>query len=232
MNSLKLKNTTFKIKINRKLINSLRLRLASRRTLIVSAPPLIPESFIQKFILENQEWILHQSVKQPKNTSLLKLKSISILGEKYDVVIKKTSSDSLIIFDDQKTIHLNTRRLTRAHLKTIISQRLKPLAVKLIKTEIALLQSQYHFSYKKLTFRNQRSRFGSCSTSGTLSFNWQIIFFPQDKFRHILLHEIAHITHHNHSKNFWNLLAVYDPDWRQNRLWVKKEGRKHFLVSI
>lgn len=230
MNSLKLENTIFKIILHRKLISSLRLRLVSRHTLSVSVPPLVPESFIKKFILENQTWILRQSSNLPKKSTLLKLKSLEILGEKYQLIIKKTASDSLIVFDDQKTIHLNTSRLTHTHLKTIISQRLKPHAIKLIKSEISSLRHLYHFSYKKLTFRNQRSRFGSCSSSGTLSFNWQIIFFPLDKFRHILLHEIAHITHHNHSRNFWNLLATYDSEWRLNRLWVKKEGSRQFVV--
>ncbi len=112
---------------------------------------------------------------------------------------------------------------------TISSPRLiqlKKQAKEIINHQLLQICSQYRFSYGRVSIRNQKTRFGSCSHTGNLSFNWRIAFFPQDKFRHILFHELVHLTIKNHSPRFWAALAVYDPNWRQNRKWIKENGHK------
>ena len=56
------------------------------------------------------------------------------------------------------------------------------------------------------------------------------MLFPEDKLEHVLWHELAHLTVKNHSNAFWNLMAKYDPNFRQNRKWLKNEGPKRFIV--
>ncbi|MDD4107013.1 MAG: M48 family metallopeptidase, partial [Candidatus Shapirobacteria bacterium] len=62
------------------------------------------------------------------------------------------------------------------------------------------------------------------------NFNWQIILFPVDKFEHVILHELTHLTVKNHSRAFWEQLGKYDSNWRENNQWLKKEGTKRFIV--
>lgn len=231
MKSIIIANTTYQVKLLHKSIGSIRLRLTDKDTLLVSAPFFVPEFAITKFIQQHQSWIVAQSSKITPSSSLLNLKNLTLLDTKYDLIIKPSSRDSLIIMPQINTIHLNTTHLSSSHLAKIISTKLKPIAVRLLEEQIHTLKHQHLFSYKKLTFRNQRSRFGSCSSSGTLSFNWQIVFFPKDKCHHIILHEAAHLTHHNHSQKFWAQLALYDPHWRLNRLWVKQNGSRFLLIK-
>lgn len=108
-------------------------------------------------------------------------------------------------------VHLTPTQLTRQKIR----------AHQLITAELEKLVQKYHFFYRRVSVRNQKTRFGSCSPSGNLSFNWRIAFFPPAKFRHILLHELVHLTIKNHSPRFWAALAAYDPRWRQNRKWIK-----------
>jgi len=82
----------------------------------------------------------------------------------------------------------------------------------------------------KISVRNQKTRFGSCSAKGNLSFNWQIIFFPPDKFRHIILHELVHLKIENHSKNYWHALSLLDPNCKSNNKWLKTHATNHFLI--
>lgn len=230
MKELLLENILFQITIKRKLINSIRLRILANNQISISAPHLVPDQVIKKFIIDHQSWIIRQYFKIGQTIRFSEHKSISILGVNYKFNISPSNRDSLVIFDDQKIIHLHTSTQSEARIKKIFESRLKIYALNLIKQELRSYQSKYHFSFNRLTVRNQSSRFGSCSSSGNLNFNWQIIFFPPDKFKHIILHEVAHLTHHNHSSSFWKLLASYDLEWRMNRLWLKKEGSKHFLI--
>jgi predicted metal-dependent hydrolase len=67
-----------------------------------------------------------------------------------------------------------------------------------------------------VSVRDQTTRWGSCSQSGTLSLNWRLILLPPLIHDHVILHELAHRLHMNHSDKFWNQLALWDADWKKH----------------
>jgi len=213
----------------KKSISSLRLRLSTKHSFIISCPKLTPKFIITQFIKKNSNWIVTHSLKITPKKSLKNLKSLSILDKKYQLVFINTSRDSIIIYPGKQTIYANISQNTSSHIKQILEKKLRPFALSLIKTELSSLKKQYNFNFGRVTVRNQTSRYGSCSSRGNLNFNWQIIFFPYPQFRHILLHELTHLKIKNHSKTFWDQLAIYDPDSKKHNLWLKKEGTKLFL---
>ena len=215
--------------IVRKSISSLRLKLKTSRSFVISCPRLTPEFVINRFIKNNQAWIISHSQKVPVKKLFKNSKKLVILGEIYQLHFVNTQRDSVIISSLDKKIYVNISKDTNKHIRAVLEKKLRPLALKLIRQELDSLSLKYGFSFNNVTVRNQSSRFGSCSSRGNLNFNWQIIFFPPDKFRHILLHELNHLKIKNHSVVFWNQLCIYDPDYKSNNLWLKKEGTKYFL---
>lgn len=230
MPNILLSGHRFSYTVDRKVIRSLRLRLKSLDSFVVSCHFLTPNFVINKFINDHADWIVKNShFIQPKK-NINTLTNLSVLGVDYQLTITKSAHDSVVIYDDEHQIFINSTSLTSSHLKTLLDKKLRPLALKLIKTSLTELSVQFSFKYGHVSVRNQSSRYGSCSSRGNLNFNWQIIFFPPDKFRHILLHELTHLDIKNHSSKFWAQLSVYDPNSRTNNLWLKKEGNKHFLI--
>jgi len=221
----------FTYQIIRKKIGSIRLSLKSQTKILVTCPWLTPEFVIKKFINSNADWIIKNSQKIAVTPKITSIQTINILGDDYQLFINKTSRDNVIIFEDERKIFLNANNLGESHLNTVFEKRMKRLSLILIKNEIEKIKKNHPFEYRTITVRNQKTRFGSCSSTGSLNYNWQIIFFPKDKFRHILFHELVHLEVKNHSKVFWQTLAVYDPDWQANNLWLKKEGTKHFIIK-
>ncbi len=216
--------------IEYKSIRTIRLRLTSQNTFIISCPRLTPKFFITKFITEHQQWIVKNSSRYRQKPILSNLTNLRLLGQKYELIITKTASDSLIIFDESQKIHLNVTSFSDSHLKAILNKKLRPLALKLIKRELVILSEKFTFNYHKVTVRNQSSRFGSCSSRGNLSFNWQIILLPLGVFRHVLLHELTHLDIKDHSRKFWDQLKAYDPDTPTHNRFLKSEATKLFLV--
>ncbi len=205
------------------------MRLKTSRSFIVSCPRLTPEFVINRFIKNNQNWIINHSQKVSVKKMFKNSKKLVILGEVYQLHFVNTQRDSVIISTLNKEIYVNISKATNKHIRLILEKKLRPLALKLIRQELDSLSLKYNFSFNNVTVRNQSSRFGSCSSRGNLNFNWQIIFFPVDKFRHILLHELNHLKIKNHSSVYWNQLTTYDPDCKSNNLWLKKEGTRYFL---
>ena len=73
------------------------------------------------------------------------------------------------------------------------------------------LANESGLGYKKLTVRGQKTRWGSYSSRGTLSLNYKLLFLPEPLLRHVILHELSHSVHMNHSADFWSLLSSLDP---------------------
>lgn len=156
---------------------------------------------------------------------------IQILSQNYQEIHNKSASNTVIIDDIEHKIYYNTSSSSKKHLHLLLDKKFRPFALKLIKNELRELSKLHGFEYNRVSIKNQRSRFGSCSSLGNLNFNWQIILFPQEVFRHVLLHELTHLKIKNHKHEFYNQLIEYDPDALKHNRWLKKEGTKHFLVN-
>lgn len=90
--------------------------------------------------------------------------------------------------------------------------------------------------YTKITIRNQKTRWGSCSQTGTLSFNYRLMMAPPAVIDYVIIHELCHLTHMNHSKDFWNKVVSVMPDYTTHKKWLKDHGAElteaHYLLSL
>jgi len=124
-------------------------------------------------------------------------------------------------------------RLTAAERK-----RLEALETRYRKAARAQFESRvayYHHitggHYTSITVRDQKTRWGSCSSRGTLSFNYRLIFAPPVVLDYVVVHELCHLTHMNHSKDFWNMVAAVMPDYQIHRQWLRDHGHELTLES-
>ncbi|HEY8407997.1 MAG TPA: M48 family metallopeptidase [Gaiellaceae bacterium] len=78
--------------------------------------------------------------------------------------------------------------------------------------------------WSRIDIRDQRSRWGSCSTRGTLSFNWRLVLAPFEVLDYVVVHELCHLREPNHSRKFWRLVESRRPDWRLHRDWLHEHG--------
>jgi predicted metal-dependent hydrolase len=79
-------------------------------------------------------------------------------------------------------------------------------------------------TYRRLVLRDQRSRWGSCSSTGTLSFNWRLVLAPHDVLDYVVVHEVCHLVEHNHGPRFWRLVERRRPDYRESKSWLDNHG--------
>ena len=79
-------------------------------------------------------------------------------------------------------------------------------------------------AYRRIRIADQRTRWGSCSSAGTLSFNWRLVLAPFEVLDYVLVHELCHLRVPDHSRRFWALLERHRPGWRRPRGWLREYG--------
>ena len=78
--------------------------------------------------------------------------------------------------------------------------------------------------YLRITLRDQRSRWGSCSSKGALSFNWRLVLAPHDVLDYVVVHEVCHLVEHHHGPEFWALVERRRPTYRDSKNWLDEHG--------
>ena len=93
----------------------------------------------------------------------------------------------------------------------------KNQALDLVKNKLEHFNQFYNFKYNKVTVRNQSTRWGSCSKSGNINFNYKLALLSESLVDYVVVHELCHLGEFNHSKNFWDLVARTVPDYKERR---------------
>lgn len=78
--------------------------------------------------------------------------------------------------------------------------------------------------YKRLTIRDQRTRWGSCSRDGAMSFNWRLLLAPAEVLDYVIWHEVCHLAFMDHSPRFWGLVSRYCPEHRTHAAWLRRNA--------
>jgi len=104
-------------------------------------------------------------------------------------------------------------------------KRLRKKAEEFILARILKLNQRHKFSYRSVTIRNQKTRWGSCSRQGNLNFNYRLILLPRELADYVIVHELCHLKELNHSKKFWGLMESLLP----NALELRRQLRRYDL---
>lgn len=114
-----------------------------------------------------------------------------------------------------------SRRLTPAQLEQLREQ-----ARAIITERVAFFAPYVGVTYGRISIRTQHTRWGSCSSGGNLNFNCLLAMAPPQVLDYVVVHELCHRRHMNHSDHFWAAVETVLPDYRESKRWLKENGRK------
>ena len=203
------------------------LRVTVERGLEVVVPRGFNRVLIPTFLREKHEWVLSalEKVEQARQKRTLEQAEqlpkeivFASVGRRWDVEYLPKVSRRLMLTDDGNgslritgpvqnisACHVALQRWTQQQAMTILTPWLRGLSRE---TGIAFARS---------AIRCQKSRWGSCSTSGTISLNQKLLFIDPDLVRYVLIHELCHMREMNHSRHYWRLVGQFYPEYRQAR---------------
>lgn len=125
----------------------------------------------------------------------------------------------------QQESQYGRRELTDAEIRQLADR-----ALEVIPPKVAYYADIIGVSYGRITIRNQKTRWGSCSGKHNLNFNCLLMRAPEEMLDYVIVHELCHIIEMNHSKAFWAQVEAVIPDYKKRRKWLKEHGDELFYV--
>lgn len=200
----------------------LTLRLDAQGQPVVTVPRFMPKWFVHQFLKSQQEWIAKSQQKLLSSRRAVAAEGeVSLFGKKYLQKVEPTSAASKVsIQGDSLVIFLHTGKKAADILNTFF----KNTASHYIIPRTHQLAKKMGVDFTTITLRAQSTRWGSCSSRGSLNFNWKLVHFEPAIIDSVIVHELAHRKHLNHSKEFWQFVEKFDPEYRLHRGWLKRQG--------
>ncbi len=118
----------------------------------------------------------------------------------------------------------NMRQQARIHLDAAQEKELRERAKSVLAQRTAYFARQIGVTYGRITVRDQKTRWGSCSQTGNLNFNFRLILAPSEVLDYVVVHELCHRRQMNHSTQFWQEVAQVLPDYRKRKTWLTENG--------
>ncbi|MFP6011738.1 M48 family metallopeptidase [Helicobacter pylori] len=178
-------------------IKTLSLNITPSLEVILKMPNSCPQNRASAFLKEQEAWLQ---------------KTLSAMQEKYSLLHSrlKTYKDKILVFDEEKNANDYTLTELKKILKTYLEQQLPLIAQKM------------QTSYTGFNIRNNAKVLGSCSYHNRLSFALLLVCAQKEAIDYVIIHELAHTIHKNHSQNFWRCVQIFCPNYRALRERLKQ----------
>lgn len=206
---------------------NLTIKIDDEGNIIVTTPRWISERRVEKFLDEKRDWIEQSISKIQRKKPLLDTKNeVMLFGKKYPKRIIADANTALGITLKNGELLINQLHLNETKQTALKIQRfLRSTAEKYLLPRTHQIGKHMKIEFGKITLREQKTRWGSCSNHGNLNFNWRLVHHPTPVIDYVIVHELAHRVHLNHSTNFWKLVEKFQPEYRIHEGWLKRKGK-------
>ncbi|MCZ6486889.1 MAG: SprT family zinc-dependent metalloprotease [Gammaproteobacteria bacterium] len=180
----------------------------------VVIPVRFPKKAVPQLVNQHAEWIGKQLEKQAHRISAAALPS--------EIYLAITNSLTEVVYDSNQQEYrsqCDCLIITNSGYQQSVKQLrlwLRNQAWQLLPPMLQRLSHATGLDYKKISIRSQKTRWGSCSTSGTISLNDQLLFVDRASAEYLIIHELCHRHHMNHSAKFWQLVEFHCPNYREH----------------
>lgn len=236
-------NEIIEITIKRSKRTTACLRIQPDGTVEVRGPRLMSDAFVRNFVEAKADWIIqkrkevaeHQS---KKRTHTYQSGDVFLyLGEEYVLTlvaagrkcVELTRSDGPVEspHDTQMCHNKLTLHTTSFEAKAIekhIKEWYKKQATDYITRRVEHFAPEIPGEHTGITMENRKGRWGSCSSTRELTFNWRLILAPPEIIDYVVVHELCHLKHMDHSPAYWKAVGSILPDYKARREWLKENG--------
>lgn len=203
---------------------TLSISINENAELIVRAPHLLSMNKIHDFINEKKKWVNKQQkiINNRLNDSAFDKDMALMLGSLYPIKIKTDQSEKLTFNGEEFLVRSSDQELIHSSLKKWYKKKFREVAI----PRLTYFADQYNLSVNQVRIKEQRTLWGSCSSRNNINLNYLLIMAPMNVIDYVIIHELAHTIHRNHSSHFWKTVESMMPNFKEAKTWLKDYGYK------
>lgn len=197
------------------------------KSVIVKAPIGVSKNQINDIVDSKKKWIINK-IKEAEEREKLEEGKLMYLGTQYqvDIKVQRHLKKAFVIFYNDKII-VNVR--SEGEVKEALEKWIKERTRDLILNSIDRYIGNFKIKPKDITIKEQKNRWGSCTYDNRLLFNNKLSMATNEAVEYVVVHEMCHMIHKNHSKDFWSEVERILPDYKYRHQWLKEKGH---LIKI
>lgn len=175
---------------------------------------------------ENAPWVIEKVRKYAAYRAEIPERSFEegatfpYLGDPYSIVVERRPASEV----DDGGFRLAKHHVEKTSIKRALESLYRRKARDLFESVADDYAEEMGVAYEKIEIRNQRTKWGSCSTTGTLGLNWRLMMAPVEIVEYIIIHELAHLRESAHNDAFWSLVSEHDPEYIRHAEWLEENG--------
>jgi len=198
---------------------------------VVAAPPLVPVFYLKKLLRKKAGWVHLRLSKasdlrnQRAEKSYENGAEIMFLGETYRLHLKDSHDSSLDTEKGTLYLGLNANlKQENTDAATALEIWYKTQAQDVFEQRSSFFSTDMCLHPSLIGIKAYKTRWGSCHTDGRIYFNWRLVMAPMAVIDYVVVHELSHLLHPNHSPLFWKQVETRCPSYREHRTWLRKNG--------
>ena len=197
----------------------------------VVVPKQLEKQRIIKLLNEKKSWIndkvaLHQQVSPASSKEFVSGESFPYLGRNYRLKLHQGEYSPVKLVKGYLELTVQTSKNDSVFIRHLMLVWYKRNAEQKLKQKCKRFATKLGVFPRSISVRDYKSRWGSCSAEGDISFNWKIIMAPNKIVDYVVAHELCHLIQHDHSPLFWKQVEREVPDYAECKAWLKNNGQK------
>ena len=190
----------------------------------VRVPHWVDHAYVEQLLSERRQWIEKHYAELKNNQNKYELSVTQghhwpFKGQDYELVWQRGRQAQVTLGADKLHIVISVRAKSpdEQQVKRLLQQWYRQQAEAYLQERLDYWAQKMGLTYRRVQVKSYRRRWGSCSAGGDISLNWRLIMVPIEQIDYVLIHELAHLRHFNHGREFWALVAVYCQEWQTLR---------------
>lgn len=208
------------------------LRVVSPEVIEIIVPVKTPDFDIEKLLQNKIGWVkkqfeaLRTLADTPVNSMVCDGASILFLGQPYILKISQAAAEnSVTISDNTILVNISPNSSRKSDCTVVLESWYKKTAADILIDKTNYWSLRLGVSPVKINIKNQKTRWGSCSSRGSINYNWRIVMAPPAVINYLVIHELSHLIVPNHGREFWKAVEKYCPNFKISRNWLKVNGQ-------
>lgn len=195
----------------------------------VTVPKLVPDETVQEILRRKTPWILkkiheNDEVRKVMPKEFVSGETFSYLGRNYRLRIVRSKTSFVRMKSGRLEVGIAGSKKREHKVKTALSEWYQEKAEEKLHQRLDIYRKRLEVEPQRILIKSLSSRWGSCTAARNISFNWRIILAPISIIDYVIVHELCHLTHHDHSSRFWKMVGRILPDYEQKKEWLRVHG--------